>query len=82
MRSSHKNKSKASLKPLPRAPALRPRVVSVNGACRYGGFGKTKCYELIDKGRIAARKFGKKTLIEVASIDRYLDSLPKLERLR
>ncbi len=42
-----------------------------------GGLGHSKFYELIAEGKIDAFKAGRRTLISVASIRRYLNSLPQ-----
>jgi excisionase family DNA binding protein len=55
------------------------RYMSLNGACEYGNFKRTFAYKLIESGKITARKLGKRTLIERASVDRFLRSLPKLQ---
>jgi hypothetical protein len=56
----------------------RPLFLQLRQACIYGGFGRMKAYELIRARRIVAVRLGKKTMISVASIDRFHDSLPKL----
>jgi excisionase family DNA binding protein len=54
------------------------RYGTVKEACQYGRFGLTKCYELINQGKIDAVKDGTKTtLIDLDSIDRYQKALPK-----
>ena len=59
-------------------PTVRPRLMAFKDACRYGGFGKWKGYALIRDGKLIAYKMGKKTMVEVASIDAFHASLPKL----
>lgn len=44
-------------------------------SARYG-FGKTVIYELLRDKKIRAKKLGAKTLIEFASVDEYMASLP------
>ena len=56
-----------------------PEYMSLEGACEYGHFGKTTAYALLAAGKITARKLGKRVLIERASLDRFLRSLPKLQ---
>jgi hypothetical protein len=56
----------------------RPVFVGMRQACTYGCFGRMKAYELIRAGKIVAVRLGRKTMISVASIDRFHDSLPKL----
>jgi hypothetical protein len=57
-------------------PAMHP----VANACRIGGIGRTKLFELIRDGRVDARKLGRKTLITDASLRGFLASLPRAER--
>jgi excisionase family DNA binding protein len=57
---------------------VRPRLMAFKEACLYGGFGRWKAYSLIREGKLTAYRMGKKTMIEVASIDRYHASLPKI----
>ena len=54
------------------------RLASVKDACRYGKFSHTKCYELINAGRIKAKKFDARTLIDLDSIDAMYAALPDL----
>lgn len=43
----------------------------------YPGFGgKTRRYELLNKGHIRAKKHGKSTLFDLESIDEFIASLP------
>jgi excisionase family DNA binding protein len=53
------------------------RYAKINEACEYGRFGLTKCYKLINKEKIDAVKDGKTTLVDLDSIDRYQQTLPK-----
>ena len=48
----------------------------VKSTCARYGWGKTTTYELLRDKKIRARKLGAKTLIEFASVDEYLASLP------
>ncbi|WLA75082.1 helix-turn-helix domain-containing protein [Bradyrhizobium diazoefficiens] len=54
------------------------RLATVKEACRYGKFSHTKCYELINAGRIKAKKFDARTLIDLDSIDAMYAALPDL----
>ena len=56
----------------------QPRMASVREAMRYGGFRRTRFYELIALGQIKAVKDGARTKIDLNSIDRYYDSLPNV----
>jgi excisionase family DNA binding protein len=55
-----------------------PRFLKLSEACRYGGFGRTKAYELINSRTIKGVKMGRHTMVEIASIDRFHASLPRL----
>jgi excisionase family DNA binding protein len=55
------------------------RLVEFKDGCRYGKFGKTKAYELIAQERIRAYKMGRKTMIDLDSVDEYHASLPRVE---
>lgn len=43
------------------------------------GIGKTKLYSAISNGSLAARKFGKRTLVLKGDIDRFLNQLPQIQ---
>ena len=47
----------------------KPIWVSVPDACFAGGFGRTRCYELIANGLLVSIKLGRKRLISFASIE-------------
>jgi len=55
-------------------------LMTLVDACEYAHVGKTTAYSLIRDGKIVARKLGKKTLIERRSLDRFLNSLPRVTR--
>lgn len=44
--------------------------------CHRNGISVPTLYRLLGAGQITAVKFGHKTLVEVASADRYFSSLP------
>lgn len=48
----------------------------IKATCVRYGWGKTTTYELLRDKKIRAKKLGAKTLIEFASVDEYLTSLP------
>ncbi len=50
------------------ADALAPLAYSVSEACRVSTFGRTYIYQLINEGRLEARKFGKRTIITARSL--------------
>jgi excisionase family DNA binding protein len=47
----------------------RPIWVRPKEAARLGGFGLTRCYELIDSGKLKSIKVGGMRLVSVASIE-------------
>lgn len=57
---------------------LAPRLLVMKDACKYGGFGRTKAYELIRAGKIDAYKMEGTVMIDKKTIDRYHRSLPKI----
>jgi hypothetical protein len=75
-------KKNPSNKPLPRraegtsAPAMR--LATVREACDYGRFGHTKCYDYINEGKIVAYKRGRRTMIDLDSIDAFNASLLRI----
>ena len=59
-------------------PPGQLRLAEFKAACAYGKFGITKAYALIAAGKIHAYKDGRKSLIDLNSIDAYHRSLPRL----
>lgn len=57
-------------------PQTPPRYGRIPQVTRAYGINRTRVYELIATGRISAIKDGRSTLIELASVDAYLASLP------
>jgi hypothetical protein len=56
---------------------LRPLVVTISVARKLlGDKSRSEIYEAIARNEFEALKDGSKTLIKVASIERYLDALP------
>lgn len=47
---------------------LEPLAYSIADACRVSSIGRTRLYQLINEGRLEARKIGKRTLIPAASL--------------
>ena len=58
------------------SPETLPILITISDAVRLFGVGRTKLYELIGAGDIEARKVGARTLIVVASLMAWLDTLP------
>jgi hypothetical protein len=54
-------------------------LIPLKRALVKGGFGKTKLYELIAKGKIVAYRMEGKTMIDADSIEKYHSSLPRIE---
>lgn len=56
-----------------------PRLaVTIDEACVMTGLGRSTVYRLIAAERLDARRAGRRTLVMVASIRAYLDSLPRV----
>ncbi|HEY8127643.1 MAG TPA: helix-turn-helix domain-containing protein [Hyphomicrobium sp.] len=55
------------------------RAVSISEAAARSGFGRDKIYQAIRDGRLIARKFGRRTLILTADLDKFLQELPNLK---
>ena len=49
---------------------MKPIWVRPKKACELGGFGMTKCYELIANNTLESRTVGRMRLISVSSIER------------
>ncbi len=57
---------------------VTPKLLVLKDACTYGGFGKKKAYRLIRAGKIDAYKMEGRVVVDRATVDRYLASLPKV----
>ena len=53
---------------------------SVRDFCQWAGIGRTAFYEELKTGRLAAKKFGKRTLIPIAEAHRWVEGLPVLNK--
>jgi hypothetical protein len=60
--------------------ADKPRAAKPKAVCNKYGWGKTRFYELLNAGKIEARKDGASTLVDLDSAEAYYQSLPKLGR--
>jgi excisionase family DNA binding protein len=52
------------------------RAMSVEEAAKAAGVGRTLLFEEIRKGRITARKVGRRTIIMTDELDAWLNALP------
>jgi excisionase family DNA binding protein len=52
------------------------RALSVEEAAKAAGVGRTLLFEEIRKGRITARKVGRRTIITTDELDAWLKALP------
>jgi hypothetical protein len=57
-------------------PPGERRLVPVRDAMRYGNWGKTRIYELIAAGKIKGYVEGRRTLVDLNTIDEYRRALP------
>jgi excisionase family DNA binding protein len=54
---------------------ILPLAVSISEAAKLLGIGKTSVYAAISEGKLKTKKFGRRTLIEVEEIRRFLAAL-------
>lgn len=57
-----------------------PLAYRIPQAVKASGLTRTRIYEEIAAGRLVARKCGGTTLIERSELERYIASLPTVER--
>lgn len=51
-------------------------LVTIPEACAAIKIGRTKFYQLLNSEKIRAVKIGKKTLIPISELEKFIDSLP------
>lgn len=56
---------------------LEPLAVDIAEACRLTGIGRSKLYELLSAGVISSAKVGKRRLVLVESLRRWLTDLAR-----
>ena len=56
-----------------------PFAATVEDAVRLSGIGRTEMYGLIKTGAIKAKKFGRRTLILMDSVQAYVHALPDID---
>ncbi|MBC2776731.1 helix-turn-helix domain-containing protein [Parasphingopyxis marina] len=52
---------------------MEPVTISINGAAKALGLGRTSIYELINAGRLESVKLGRRRLVKTESIRRLID---------
>ena len=57
---------------------VKRNLISLKAALRKGGFGRTKCYELVADDTIIAYTQGGQTMVDANTIDKYHASLPRV----
>ena len=60
---------------------VQPAALSVQDTAIYLCLGVSTVYELIDSGKLVARRYGRKLLILKTDADVYLASLPVYEKV-
>ena len=53
----------------------KPLTVTIPQACELTGLGRSTIYRLFDAGTLQRLKAGSRTLIKVADLERYIESL-------
>jgi excisionase family DNA binding protein len=53
-----------------------PFAVSINDACKWAGIGRSSLYVAIRRGELPIRKSGRRSLILMADLQRWLSELP------
>ena len=51
-------------------------AVTISDATALSGIGRSSLYKLFNEGKLTPRKSGKRTLILVAELEKYIKSLP------
>ena len=59
------------------SPAPEPEAVSVDEACRLTGVGRSKIYELIAEGTMPSLKIGRRRLVRLSAIRRFIARLER-----
>ena len=52
--------------------------LSIEESAARSGFGKDGIYRAIREGKLEAKKFGRRTIIPAASLERFIAELPPL----
>ena len=59
-------------------PVLKREALSIEDVQKAAGIGRTTIYGLINDGSLPAKKIGKRTVILIDDLKRYLAGLPRL----
>lgn len=55
---------------------MKPQLsYTIDEACALIGVGRTKLYEVLDSGKLPARKWGKRTLILRNDLEKFVSNL-------
>jgi excisionase family DNA binding protein len=57
------------------------QLLSVDEARQMLGLGRTAFYELLRAGALPAKKLGKRTLVSVQDIERFIAGMPPYKRI-
>lgn len=55
---------------------MKPIAITLRDATSLSGIGRSSLYKLFNEGKLTPRKSGKRTLILVSELEKYLNSLP------
>jgi hypothetical protein len=58
--------------------SLQPRLTDFQGLCFYTGVGENKAREILRESG-AAKKIGRRTVIDLRIVDVYIDRLPEAQ---
>lgn len=61
---------------------MQPVALSIADAVQLSGLGRSKLYQSIASGELAARKYGRRTLILRGDLERFLSALPQIASSR
>jgi excisionase family DNA binding protein len=56
-----------------------PIAVSINEACKWAGIGRSSIYQAIRRGELPIRKSGRRSLVLMADLQRWISELPTSE---
>lgn len=62
--------------PQPLTVSTSPLTVSIAEACKILGIGRTSLYSLISARQLRVRKIGRRTVIELSELQRFVAELP------